>query len=204
MKLRERLDGPRGTMIAIMAATLIAAGVLLSAIYSYAWALESRTLRRSAEAHAAQLALSLESYARLLQEHTAELASSTSVVQALAAGGTAPPRAFPGLHSAQLLALGALGIADPAFIPGAMYNNIEVNLVGAAFNASPTRAEANSANGQWVLSAAAAVAAPDGNGRAGVLLLRADLQTVLRDFLTPASAFRVIIRFGWSRRTASW
>ncbi|MBK6287853.1 MAG: phosphomannomutase/phosphoglucomutase [Gammaproteobacteria bacterium] len=188
MKLRERLDGPRGTMIAIMAATLIAAGVLLSAIYSYAWALESRTLRRSAEAHAAQLALSLESYARLLQEHTAELASSTSVVQALAAGGTAPPRAFPGLHSAQLLALGALGIADPAFIPGAMYNNIEVNLVGAAFNASPTRAEANSANGQWVLSAAAAVAAPDGNGRAGVLLLRADLQTVLRDFLTPASA----------------
>ena len=55
-------------------------------------------------------------------------------------------------------------------------------------SASPTRAEANSANGQWVLSAAAAVAAPDGNGRAGVLLLRADLQTVLRDFLTPASA----------------
>lgn len=186
MRLRERLDGPRGTMIAIMVATMIAAAVLLSAIYSYAWALEAKTLRRNAEAHAGQLALALEAYARLLQSHTAVLAASDDVVQAMAANGSAPQRAFPGLHSTQLLVLGPLGIADPAFNPSAMYNNIEVNLVGAAFNRKPTTAEANSVNGHWVLSTAAAVAKPDGSA-AGVLLLRADLQTVLREFLTSTS-----------------
>ena len=187
MKLRERLDGPRGTMIAIMAATMIAAAVLLSAIYSYAWAVEARTLRRNAEAHAGQLALALEAYARLLQSHTMELAASDSVVLAMAANGAAPARAFPGTDSAQLLALGPLGIADPAFNPSAMYNNIEVNLVGAVFNGKPAMAEANSVNGHWMLSTAATVAKPDGSGHAGVLLLRADLQNVLREFLTSAS-----------------
>jgi phosphomannomutase/phosphoglucomutase len=160
----------------IIRAIAIASALLLAGVVAYSWTMEMLAHGERAQATARQAALSLSTYGHLLTEHTRALARDATVP------GGAPPGAFPGVQSVELIALGPLGIADPALRKDALRNNIEIRLASRAFNGEKPAAEAYRDKGSWVVIAAAPVAAPAGNA-VGVVLARADLAVVVSEYL---------------------
>lgn len=165
--------------LAIVSALLLAGAVTLGAT------MEQLARAERAEATARQAALALSTYGRLLAAHTQELARGAAASGGPAAPGAAQRSAFPGVQSVELIPLGPLGIADPAFRAQALRNNIEIRLAGRAFDGERPGAEAYRDGGSWVVIAAAPIAG-SGDTSAGVLLARADLATVVREHLPPA------------------
>ncbi len=151
--------------------------LLLAAAVAYSWTTELLAHRERAQATARQAALSISTYGHLLTAHAQALAHD-----AAGAPDRAPRSAFPGVQSVQLIPLGPLGIADPAFRKEVLRNNIEIRLAGRAFNGEKPATEAYRDNGGWILIAAAAVPGPADHA-GGVVLARADLATVVRDHL---------------------
>lgn len=160
----------------IIRAIAIVSALLLAGAIAYGWTMELLAHGERAQATARQAALSLSTYGRLLAAHAQALAQDAAVP------GSSARSAFPGVQSVELIALGPLGIADPALRKEALRNNIEIRLAGRAFNGEKPAAEAYRDNGSWLVIAAAAVAAPGGQA-GGVVLVRADLATVARDHL---------------------
>jgi phosphomannomutase/phosphoglucomutase len=165
----------------LIRAIAIVSALLLAGAIAYSWTMELLAHGERAQATARQAALSLSTYGHLLAAHAQELAQDATVPRGTAASGDAPRSAFPGVQSVQLIKLGPLGIADPGFRKGSLHNNIEIRLVGRAFNGEKPPTEAYRDNGSWILIAAAPVAAAQGT--AGAVLVRADLATVVRDHL---------------------
>jgi hypothetical protein len=126
--------------------------LLLAAAVAYSWTTELLAHRERAQATARQAALSISTYGHLLAAHAQALAHD-----ATGAPERAPRSAFPGVQSVQLIPLGPLGIADPAFRKEVLRNNIEIRLAGRAFNGEKPATEAYRDNGGWILIAAAAV-----------------------------------------------
>ena len=180
MRLRERFSSPRSTVIAILCAVAIAALLLVNAILAYAWALESESVRRLSEAKAAQVASALSTYAASLQAMASGIGEGAPAAMdpRLAAG-------IQGLDSSQILQLGPLGIADPAFDASQLRNNIEAHLVGKAFEEGSVPPDAYPDSGRWLLSVAAPLSAPGRSQATGVALLRADITDVLERFIAP-------------------
>ncbi len=165
----------------IIRAIAILSALLLAGAIAWSWTMELLSHGERAQATARQAALSLSTYGHLLAAHAQALAQAATVPGGTATSGGAPRSAFPGVQSVQLIELGPLGIADPAFGKASLRNNIEIRLVGRAFNGEKLPTEAYRDNGSWILIAAAPVAAAQGTG--GVVLARADLATVVRDYL---------------------
>ena len=165
----------------IIRAIAILSALLLAGAIAWSWTMEMLSHGERAQATARQAALSLSTYGHLLAAHAQELAQAATAPGGTATSGGAPRSAFPGVQSVQLIELGPLGIADPAFGKASLRNNIEIRLVGRAFNGEKLPTEAYRDNGSWILIAAAPVAAAQGTG--GVVLARADLATVVRDYL---------------------
>jgi phosphomannomutase/phosphoglucomutase len=183
--IRKHLDAPRGTVFALTIAILVAGTLLANVVIGYAWTLEQRTRRAHGEAVAAQAAAGLQAYAALLRAHTAQLGRQGGrpdcTARSPAPGCTGD--AIPALESLQFVALGPLGIAASDFDPAALYNHVEVNLVGGTFGGSTASAvEAINADGRWLLVAAARVE-PGAATPGGVLVARAPLEAVLKDVL---------------------
>jgi hypothetical protein len=180
---RKRLDGPRATFAALIAAVLISGALLANAVLGYAWALESRTRQAQGGAVAGQVAAALGAYVVTLQ------ARADRIAQVLAAdvNGVAPMLgevSTPGAHSLQFVPLDRLGISAPSFDPGKLHGNLEVNLVGETFKGNRVAGETFLDDGQWLLVVGARVGPAEGAAR-GVVLLRASLDAALRETMCP-------------------
>jgi len=151
--------------------------LVLVAVIANGWILESLSAGDRHRATAAQASTALSAYGKLLSAHVQLLARDRDAAVSTAGGS------FPGLRSLQFVALGPLGIADPSFQSEALRNNIEIRLVGRAFNGEDTPVEGYRVDGHWTLIAAAAV-----NGGGGVLLARAELDAVGASLLPQVSS----------------
>ncbi len=177
----------------IVAAIAIGITALLLALSLWTWSSERLARAHWREAQAAQAARAVSTYGALLQTQA----------QLLAARGNPETgnSTFPGLESLQFVPLGKLGIADPAFDPGSLRNNIETRLVARAFNGETAGAEAYRDGERWLMIAAARLDAWATDTH-GVLLLRADLGEVVREHLAltnEAGAFSL-----WARGTENF
>lgn len=180
MPLRERFSTPRSSVMAILSAIAIAAVLLVNAILAYVWALESQSVRRLSETKAAQVASALSAYTAGLETMATAIGEASPVAE-----DPALALRIQGLHSAQVLRLGPLGIADPAFDTTQLSNNIEADLVGKAFKGSAAPAEAYPDSGRWLLSVAVPLYTSGRNQPTGVALLRADVADVLERLIAP-------------------
>lgn len=158
----------------ILTTGTISLAILLGALLVWNWLSERLAHAHWIEAQAAQAASAVSAYGALLQAQAQELAAHGNPDTAQIA--------FPTLESSQFVPLGGLGIADPSFNSGLLRNNIEIRLVGRAFNGETVRAEAYRDGERWVVIAAARLSADSPDAR-GVLLLRTDLGMAAREHL---------------------
>jgi phosphomannomutase / phosphoglucomutase len=198
MRLFQNLDTPRANFGLLLFSIAAAAVLLMSAVIGANQVSNLDRQRRVSEARAGQLALALSSYARLINDQAAHIADSAAVRGALSSGDTATLRAaeaevaglVPAAHSARLIALTPLGIADPGFDPGSLSNNIEIQLVGSVFKGKNSSfAELFAKDGKWLLVTAAPVRTPaDPAAASGVIVIRVDLADLLARHIAPATA----------------
>jgi len=162
-------------------AALVAALVLIAvAALTHAWTMQQRATQDAAQSAAEQGALAFSTYIRLLQTHTESLATTLATQGAT----TRAFSSFPGVESAEIIRVGRLGLADPAFDRGQLRNNIETHLVGQVVAGATPGPEAYSSDGRWLLGMAVAV--PANEQTSSVLLLRVNLETAEGQIL-PAS-----------------
>ncbi|MFM7784173.1 MAG: hypothetical protein ACKPE6_05965, partial [Gammaproteobacteria bacterium] len=196
MRLPDRFHGPRGTLAALIVAILVGAAITVNAILVFVWAEQSKALRLRAEAVAAQTSTALDAHLRTLEEIGRLLAVEPAVQAAMAIGGdetlavaqrSIADRLGPP-YSVQLLVMGDLGIAAPAFSPSTLHNNREIHMVGEVFSGRRAEPEVCLHEGEWVLSVASRIAAASAASAGGVVLLRVPLDLLLESHLMPQSA----------------
>jgi phosphomannomutase / phosphoglucomutase len=172
-KLSHRMPPGRRLILALVAALLLIA----AAVLTHAWIMQRTAAQSVALQAAEQGSRALSTYTSLLRSHSEDLA------KALASQGiTAQARStFPGVESTEIVRVGRLGLADPAFDPHQLRNNIEMHLVGQVAAGATPGPEAYQSSGRWLL--AMAVAIPGNETANGVLLVRANLATIEQSIL---------------------
>ncbi len=187
----SRLNGPKATFAALAIAIAVAAVLLANAVLVFAWAEQSKSLRQRAEAVAAQAAAALSTHIRLVRAQGEHLVRQHSLQEAVVAGTAEALTAaqeeiaddFAAVDSAKVLVLGNLGIAAPDFSPSSLVNNLEIHMVGEAFNGRSAAPEVFRNGDRWLLVTAFRIPT---EGKGGVLLLRLRLNDLLAHYLLPA------------------